>query len=86
MWSDIIYTNPLLPPSFAKLFYSNQGGGGMAPCALSYMPVTVVQLGFVNGGPKRGSEATERGEGPPPKVGRFFFLKMCVWKRHFLAH
>ena len=27
------------------------------------MPVTVVQPRFVNGGPKRGGEATERGEG-----------------------
>ena len=27
------------------------------------MPVTVVQPGFVNRGPKRGSEATKRGEG-----------------------
>ena len=33
---EVTYTNPLLPPSFEKLFYSNQGGGGMAPCALSY--------------------------------------------------
>ena len=57
---EVTYTNPLLPASFEKLFYSNQGGGGVAPCALS-MPVTVVQPGFVNGGPKRGSEATERG-------------------------
>ena len=33
---EVTYTNPLLPPSFEKLFYSNQEGGGMAPCALSY--------------------------------------------------
>ena len=48
-------------------------GAGMCPLA---MPVTVVQPGFVNGGPKRGSEATERGEGvgerfPPPTAGDF---------------
>ena len=59
---EVTYQIPWLPPSFEKLFYSTQGGGGMAPCALSY-PVTVVQPGFVNRGPKRGSEATERGEG-----------------------
>ena len=33
---EVTYTNPLLPPSFEKLFYSNQRGRGMAPCALSY--------------------------------------------------
>ena len=33
---EVTYTNPLFPPSFEKIFYSNQGGGGMAPCALSY--------------------------------------------------
>ena len=43
-------------------------------------------------GPKRGSEATERGEGvggggggfPPPTVGRFF-ENSCI-KTKFLAH
>ena len=70
------YTNPLYRPSFEKLFYPNQGGRGHGLlCPYIVMPVTVVQpSGFVNGVPKRGSEATERGEGvsfPPPTVGRF---------------
>ena len=46
------------------------------------MPVTVVQPGFVNGGPKRGSEATERGEGVgggfPPSHGREIFQNLCL--------
>ena len=66
---EVAYTNPLLPPPlFFYFFYSNQWGGGggeaWALVPLSYMPVTVVQPGFVNG-----SEVTERGEG----VGRFFW-------------
>ena len=42
---------------------------------------------FQQGGPKRGGEATERGEGvaggcpPPPTRGRF--VKMCVSKWNF---
>ena len=71
---EVTYTNPLFPPSFEKIFYSNQGGGGMAPCALSYSrdggAARICQRG-----PKRGS----------PTVGRFIF-KICVWKRHVLAH
>ena len=46
------------------------------------MPVTVVQPGFVNGGPKRGSEATERGrvwEGVSPSHGRReMFQNLCL--------
>ena len=67
-------------------FYSNQGGGG----AWAAMPVVVVQPGFVNLGSKRGSEATERGEGvgggKPPSYGREIFFLICVLKQHFLAH
>ena len=45
------------------------------------MPVTVVQPGFVNGGPKRGSKATERGrvwEGVSPSHGREIFQNLCL--------
>ena len=47
------------------------------------MPVTVVQPGFVIGRPKRGSEATKRGEGvgggiPPPTVYREIFANSCM--------
>ena len=62
MLCEMAYTNPLLPPVL-NLFYSNQpGGGGAWTLEILAMPVTVVQPGFVNGGPKRGSETTERGE------------------------
>ena len=49
-------------------------------CPLA-MPVTVVQPGFVNRGPKRVSEATKRGEGvgggfPPLTVGRFVKIRV----------
>ena len=45
-----MYTNPLLPP-FLNLYYSTQwGGGGRGRLCPLAMPVTVVQLGFVNGG------------------------------------
>ena len=77
---EVTYTNPLLPgsPPLKNVFYSNQGGGEWALLPLSYMRVTVVQPGFVNGGPKRGSEATERGRVfPPPTVGRFF-ENLCI--------
>ena len=51
------------------------------PCLA--LPVTVAQLGFFNGGPKQGNEATGGGgeawEGfPPLTVGRF--LKICFKK------
>ena len=53
MWSDM-YQSPA--PSM--------GHGRLCPVVpLSYASVTVVQPGFVNGGPKRGIEATERGGG-----------------------
>ena len=66
MWSDILYTNPLL--HLLKKYFTpikGAGGGGawaLVPLALA-IPVTVLQPGFVNGVPKRGSEANERGEG-----------------------
>ena len=59
---EVTYTNPLLPPSFEKLFYSNQGGRGMALCALSYASDGGAAR-ICQRGPKRGSKATERGEG-----------------------
>ena len=61
----LTYTNPLRPPFILKNYFdSNQGGPWpLVPLA---MPVTVVQPGFVNGGPKRGSEATESGGGGIP--------------------
>ena len=78
MWSDI-YQSPT-PPFFWKIILLQSRGAGAWPFVPLAMPVTVVQPGFVNGGPKRGC-----GRGfPPPTVGRFF--KICVWKRHFLAH
>ena len=59
---EVTYTNPLLPSSFENYFTPIKGAGAwpLVPLAI---PVTVVQPGFVNRGPKRGSEATERGEG-----------------------
>ena len=54
--AGVAYTNSLLPLVFV---YSNQPGVGGHLCPLA-MPVTVVQPGFVNGKPKRGSKATER--------------------------
>ena len=83
MWSDI-YQSPT-PPFFWTIILLQSRGGGMAPCALSYAS---------DGGAaricQRGAKAREQGEGvhgrwfPPPTVGRIF--KICVWKRHFLAH
>ena len=42
------------------------------------MPVTVVQPRFVNRGPKRGSEATERGEGVGRRYRDCFTAWVCV--------
>ena len=65
---EVTYTNPLLPPSFEKLFTPIEGGGGMAPCALSYAS---------DGGAasicQRGAKARE---GVGGEIGRFF--KICV--------
>ena len=48
------------PTSPFYFFHSNQEGGGEAWAFVPLtMPVPVVQLGFVNLGSKRGSEATE---------------------------
>ena len=84
MWSGIY--QPLLP--FLKfLFYSDQrgGGGGHGPMSPLAQPVTMVQPGFINGGPKRGSEATERGKGVggggggvPPSLSREMFENSCM--------
>ena len=59
MWGGIPipYIFPLLNINFTPI------KGEHAPLCLLAILVTVVQPGFVNGGPKRGSEATEWGEG-----------------------
>ena len=67
-----MYTNPLLPP-FNFFTPIKGGGGGHGPLYPSAMPVPVVQPGFVNLGSKRGSKATERGEGFSPFHGREIF-------------
>ena len=68
-----------LPP-LLNFFPPPPINGGMGACA-----VTVMQPGFVNRGPKRGSEATKRGGGggggvgggfPPPTVGRFLKIRV----------
>ena len=50
---------------FKFLLFQSMGGGGGGTWALLPFDVhvTVVQPGFVNRGPKRGSEATKREEG-----------------------
>ena len=61
---EVTYTNPYSPFFFIILLQSRgRGGGGAWALVPLAMPVTVVQPGFVNGVPKRGSEATELGEG-----------------------
>ena len=62
MWSDI-YQSPT-PPSFEKLFYSNQGGGSMAPCALSY-----ASEGGAARTCQRGAKARERSDRAGEGVG-----------------
>ena len=73
MWSDV-YQSPTLP-FFEKLFYSNQGDGDMSPCALSYASDGGAAR-ICQRGPKRGSEATERGF--PPSHGREIFKNSCM--------
>ena len=62
--------------------YSNQGGGVCGPLCPLVMPVTVVQPRFVHGWPKRGSEATEQGEGVgegyPSSHSRDIFEIFCM--------
>ena len=58
-WHIPIPYSPLL----LKNYFTLIKGAGAWPLVPLAMPVTVVQPIFVNGGPKRGSEATERGEG-----------------------
>ena len=79
MWSDI-YQSPT-PPFFWKIILLHSRGAGAWPLVPLAMPVTVVQPGFVNGRPKRGSEATERGrvwEGVSPSHGREIFPNLCL--------
>ena len=68
----------ILPASFEKLFYSNEGGGGMAPCALSYAS---------DGGTaricQRGAKARERSDRAgggcgSPSHGREIFQNLCL--------
>ena len=78
---------PYLPP--LKFPLTPIKGAGHEPLCPLAVPVTVVQPGFVNGGPKRGSEATERGEGvgggfPPPTVGRR--KKKIVYENGIFLH
>ena len=55
---DVTY-HPLL----LKNYFTPIKGAEACPLVPLAMPVTVVQPRFVNGGPKGGGEATERGEG-----------------------
>ena len=64
------YTNPLLPP--LKIYFTPIKGAGAWALVAITVSVTVEQPGFVNGGPKQGSESTERGT-PPPTVYREIF-------------
>ena len=86
MWSDVYQSHTL--PFFEKLFYSNQGDGDMSPCALSYASEGGAAR-ICPRGPKRGSEATERGggcgRGFSPSHGREIFENSCI-KTAFLAH
>ena len=84
---EVTYTNPLYSPLLYFLFYFTPiKGAGAWPLVPLAMPVTVVQPGFVNVGPKRGSEATERGqgvvggmwEGESPSHGREIFQNLCL--------
>ena len=59
---EVTYTSPLLP-LLLKNYFTPIKGAGAWPFVPLAMPVTVVQPGFVNGGPKRGSDATEQGKG-----------------------
>ena len=74
---EVTYTNPLLSPSFEKLFYSNQGGGDMSPCALNYASDGGAAR-ICQRGPKQGSEATERGEGVGGGFPGRFFEILCM--------
>ena len=55
----------------------NGVGGGARVLVPLAMPVTVVHPRFVNRGPKRGSEAAERGEGVGSRY-RDFFIYLCM--------
>ena len=77
MWSDT-YQSPTPP----LINFTPIKGAGAWPLVSPAMPVTVVRPGFVNGEPKRGSEATERGEGVggafPPSHSREIFENSCM--------
>ena len=70
-------------PLFLNLFYSpiNGGGGGMAPCALLCYANDSGVARIFQRGPKRGSKATEQGEGVD---GREIFEISCIKNLHFL--
>ena len=57
------------------LFQSMGGGGGTSACALSYASDSGAPT-ICQQGPKRGSEAAERGEGVGRRYRIFFFI--CV--------
>ena len=52
-----------IPIPYFSLFLILQSRGGAWALVPLAMPVTMVQPGFVNLGPKRGSEEAERGKG-----------------------
>ena len=82
-----MYNNPLFPLSkmyFIPINAGGGGGGGLDPCvSLSYASDSGAAR-ICQRGPKRGSEATGRGEGMgggfSPSHGReiFFFENLCM--------
>ena len=77
MWSGIYQS---LTPPFKDFFNLNQGGGAWAPVALSYASDSGAARSYQRGAKGR-ERSDQAGEG-----GGEIFLKICVWKRHFLAH
>ena len=83
---QIPYIFPLLKISFTPI------KGKHGPLGVLAIPVTLVQPGGQRG-PKRGSEATERGKGvgeaeggyTPPTVGRFVFI-LFVYENGIFFH
>ena len=75
---------PYFPLLISFTPIKGRGHGLLYPLA---MPVPVVQLAFVNLGSKRGSEATEWGEGvfPLPTVGNFFVENSCMKMAFFVC-
>ena len=61
MWSGIYIAIP--HSAFEKFILLQSRGRGIVHCVLSYASDSGAAIGYVNGGPKRGSEATEPGRG-----------------------